>query len=126
MKKSPNDADRHIGRQIRARRIAIGMSQERLGELLGLTFQQIQKYEKGINRVGAGRLLEIGAFLQVPIAYFYEGLSEYKTSPGPEETIASMILATSDGQRLARAFSAIDKTQIRRKIIELMEAMSGI
>lgn len=89
MKKSPNDADRHIGSQIKARRNAIGMSQEKLGEMLGLTFQQVQKYEKGMNRVGAGRLLDIGTILQVPVTYFYEGLSTDRLKVSSEDKEAS-------------------------------------
>jgi transcriptional regulator with XRE-family HTH domain len=80
VKKSPSDADRHIGRRIRLRRISIGMSQERLGELLGLTFQQVQKYEKGMNRVGAGRLVDVAGALGVPVSYFFEGYVK-ATSP---------------------------------------------
>jgi|UPI0004AC71BC transcriptional regulator with XRE-family HTH domain len=126
MKKSPNDADRRIGQRIRARRIAIGMSQEKLGDLLNLTFQQVQKYEKGTNRVGAGRLLDISTILQVPIEYFYEDLAGGKNSSNPEEKIAFETLSTADGQRLARAFSAIENFQLRRKVVELVESMSGL
>ena len=99
MKKSPNDADRNIGSRMRARRIAIGMSQEKLGDMLGLTFQQVQKYEKGVNRVGAGRLLDIAAILQVPVAYFYEGLPTGDGKDGSEDNAASLLLATIEGQQ---------------------------
>ena len=126
MKKSPNDVDRHIGQKIRARRTALGMSQEKLGDLLNLTFQQVQKYEKGTNRVGAGRLLEIGTILQVPIQYFYEDLIEGKDPSSQEEKLASETLSTADGQRLARAFSTIESLQVRRKVVELVESMSGL
>src|SRR3954471_8755620 len=71
-KKKANPVDAHVGHRVRLRRMLIGMSQERLGELLGLTFQQVQKYEKGINRIGAGRLFEVAGILGVPIGFFYE------------------------------------------------------
>src|SRR6476660_10048073 len=71
-KKQANPVDAHVGHRVRLRRMLVGMSQERLGELLGLTFQQVQKYEKGINRIGAGRLFEVAGILGVPISFFYE------------------------------------------------------
>jgi len=125
MKKSPNDADRHIGSRMRARRIAIGMSQEKLGDRLGLTFQQVQKYEKGVNRVGAGRLLDIAAILQAPVAYFYEGLSTGNGKAGSEDNAASLLLATTEGQRLIKAFSTITSPQLRHKVVDLVEIISA-
>jgi transcriptional regulator with XRE-family HTH domain len=125
MKKSPNDADRHIGSQIKARRNAIGMSQEKLGDMLGLTFQQVQKYEKGMNRVGAGRLLDIGTILQVPVTYFYEGLSIDRFKVSSEDKATSLLLATTEGQRLIKAFSMIESPQLRRKLVDLIEVMSN-
>jgi len=104
----------------------MGMSQEKLGDLLDLTFQQIQKYEKGTNRVGAGRLSEISTILQVPIEYFYENLTESRHSARSEEKIAFETLSTVDGQRLAKAFSAIENLQLRRKVVELVESMSEL
>ncbi len=100
------------------------MSQEKLGALLNLTFQQVQKYEKGANRVGAGRLLEISRILQVPIEYFFEDLTRDRALSNPAERIASDTLATADGQRLAKAFSAIENMQLRRRVVELVESMS--
>ncbi len=104
----------------------MGMSQERLGDLLDLTFQQVQKYEKGANRVGAGRLLEISTILQVPIEYFYDNLAEGGNAAQPEGKIAFETLSTVDGQRLARAFSAIGSLHLRRKVVELVESMSEL
>src|SRR5271170_2175076 len=75
-KKQANPIDAQVGNRIRLRRMLIGMSQEKLGELLGLTFQQVQKYEKGVNRIGAGRLYQVAHILGVQIAYFYEGVIE--------------------------------------------------
>src|SRR5438270_5642041 len=74
-KKKANPVDRHVGYRVRLRRMLIGMSQEHLGELLGLTFQQVQKYERGINRIGAGRLYEVAGILGVPVSFFYEGVN---------------------------------------------------
>ena len=75
-KKQANPVDGQVGNRVRLRRMLIGMSQERLGELLGLTFQQVQKYEKGVNRIGAGRLYQVAQILGVPINYFYEGVTQ--------------------------------------------------
>jgi transcriptional regulator with XRE-family HTH domain len=72
-KKSPNPIDKHVGSRVRMRRMMISMSQEKLGEKLGITFQQIQKYEKGTNRIGASRLQQISQILQVPVSFFFEG-----------------------------------------------------
>src|SRR6476660_6812019 len=74
-KKQANPIDAQVGNRVRLRRMLVGMSQERLGELLGLTFQQVQKYEKGVNRIGAGRLFDVARILGVPIDYFYESVS---------------------------------------------------
>ena len=72
-KKAPNPTDKHVGSRVRMRRMMLGMSQEKLGDALGLTFQQVQKYEKGTNRIGASRLQQISHILQVPVAFFFEG-----------------------------------------------------
>ncbi len=125
MQKSPNDADRQIGQKIRARRLAIGMSQEKLGEALGLTFQQVQKYEKGTNRVGAGRLLDVANILEVPVAYFYEGLSSSKLKANSHEKAAALVLGSSEGQRLIKLFATIENPQLRRKVVELVELISS-
>src|SRR5436853_4963170 len=73
VKKAPNPIDKHVGSRVRMRRMMLGMSQEKLGDALGLTFQQVQKYEKGTNRIGASRLQQISLILQVPISFFFEG-----------------------------------------------------
>src|SRR5918911_3890216 len=80
-KKAPNPIDRHVGSRVRMRRMLIGMSQEKLGEALGLTFQQVQKYEKGTNRIGASRLHRITNVLDVPIDFFYEGAPHGSAAP---------------------------------------------
>lgn len=126
MKKSPSDIDRHIGARIRERRVAIGMSQEKLGEALGITFQQVQKYEKGMNRVGAGRLVEVGWALGVPVQFFFEGLSEQPGARNDIERAFGKIISTSEGIKLVEAFSAVDDVQMQRKIVDLVEMVLTI
>src|SRR3954467_3472870 len=94
-KKQANPVDAHVGYRVRLRRMLIGMSQERLGELLGLTFQQVQKYERGINRIGAGRLFEVAEILGVPISFFYEGVDSSKASENGAHSCAVMDFLSS-------------------------------
>src|SRR6201998_3918458 len=87
-KKAPNPTDKHVGSRVRMRRMMLGMSQEKRGDALGLTFQQVQKYEKGTNRIGASRLQQISQILQVPVAFFFDGapvLAEGTPSEGLQE-----------------------------------------
>jgi transcriptional regulator with XRE-family HTH domain len=127
MIKSPSPVDRHVGSRVRLRRTLLGMSQEKLGELLGVTFQQIQKYEKGINRIGAGRLQAIGAALNVPITFFYEGLpgEEAGVSAGGPESSLDVVMGSPEGGRLIRAFASVEDEHLRRKIVELVEALAS-
>src|SRR6476469_5772122 len=106
-KKTPNPVDKHVGSRVRMRRMMLGMSQEKLGDALGLTFQQVQKYEKGTNRIGASRLQQISNILQVPVSFFFEGApnsgptnSGFDEAPSP--AYVSDFLATSDGLALTR------------------------
>jgi transcriptional regulator with XRE-family HTH domain len=130
-KKAPNPIDRYVGSRVRMRRMMLGMSQEKLGNSLGLTFQQVQKYEKGTNRIGASRLQQISQILQVPISFFFEGAPDQparrdeaaETTPPP--TYVADFLATSDGLALTRAFMRIDDPKLRRKIVELVEQMAA-
>jgi transcriptional regulator with XRE-family HTH domain len=124
LKKAPNSADVYIGSRIRTRRMLIGLSQEKLGEALGITFQQIQKYEKGANRVSAGRLQNIGAVLGVPAAYFFEGLPDEKTLEHDAKDPTLDVLNTNEGIRLARAFAAIDDDKLRHRLVEMAEAIA--
>jgi transcriptional regulator with XRE-family HTH domain len=103
-KKAPNPTDLHVGKRVRMRRMMLGMSQEKLGDALGLTFQQVQKYEKGTNRIGASRLQQISHTLQVSVEFFFEGaphLAGLPAPPGmaeaPSPAYVSDFLATSDG-----------------------------
>ena len=127
-KKQANPVDAHVGHRVRLRRMLIGMSQERLGELLGLTFQQVQKYEKGINRIGAGRLFEVAGILGVPISFFYEdadtngprsGFSEAGEPPPVME-----FLASGEGLQLSLAFMRIKDSKVRRRILDLVRSLS--
>lgn len=128
VKKAPNPVDKHVGARVRARRILVGMSQEKLGNSLGLTFQQIQKYEKGTNRIGASRLQNIAKTLSVPVAYFFEGAPVESAGLGFAETEQSGyvadILSTPEGISLAKAFMRISDPRVRRKIVELVTMMA--
>ena len=130
--KRANSIDAHIGTRVRTRRMLIGMSQERLGELLKVTFQQIQKYERGTNRVSASRLFQLAKVLGVPIDYFYEALIETLDAkiPGFAETNddeASMLtfLSTREGIELNRAFQRITDPAKRRAVVDLVRSMAG-
>src|ERR1044071_5970118 len=127
-KKSPSPIDRHIGARIRARRTLIGMSQEKLGEALGLTFQQVQKYEKGTNRVGSGRLQEIGDILGVQVTYFFEGQDgERKTKEGsPIVQEIEEFLSQKDSIELLSAFNAITDMDMRRALINVARASASL
>jgi transcriptional regulator with XRE-family HTH domain len=129
-KKSPNPIDRHVGARVRMRRMMIEMSQEKLGEQLGITFQQIQKYEKGTNRIGASRLQQIAHVLSVPVAFFFEGAPVVaEGTPGlaepPSPAYVSDFLATSDGLALTKAFMKLKDPKVRRRIVELVESIAG-
>jgi transcriptional regulator with XRE-family HTH domain len=112
------------------RRIMLGMSQEKLGEALGLTFQQIQKYEKGTNRVGASRIQQISEILQVPVSFLFEGGPTSTTGgdgfgEGTSPAYVSDFLATSEGLALTRAFTRIADTKLRRSIVDLVEQIAA-
>jgi len=126
-KKNTNPVDAQVGSRVRLRRMLIGMSQERLGELLGLTFQQVQKYEKGLNRIGAGRLFDIARILGVPIDYFYEGLAG-GSSRGFAENDASPpiveFMSSSEGLQLALAFTSIKEPKVRKRVLDLVKSLA--
>jgi transcriptional regulator with XRE-family HTH domain len=128
--KAPNPVDKYVGSRIRMRRIMLGMSQEKLGEALGLTFQQVQKYEKGTNRVGASRLHQIADILQVSVSFMFEGgpggaLHPDGLSEAPSPTYVSDFLATSEGLALTRAFTRIGDAKLRRSIVDLVERIAA-
>jgi transcriptional regulator with XRE-family HTH domain len=131
-KKAPNPTDKHVGSRVRMRRMMLAMSQEKLGDALGLTFQQVQKYEKGTNRIGASRLQQISQILQVPVSFFFEGApsAQFATRPdgmaeAPSPTYVSEFLATSDGLALTKAFMRINDSKLRRRIVDLVEQIAG-
>lgn len=127
-KKKPNPIDIHVGGRIRLRRNMLGMSQEKLGEHLGITFQQIQKYEKGTNRVGASRLQAISSILEAPVAYFFEGAPGGRPEDGfAEDNQTDYVvdfLSSSEGLVLNRAFARITDPKVRRKIIDLVRTLA--
>ena len=130
VKKTPNPTDKHVGSRVRMRRMMLSMSQEKLGDSLGLTFQQVQKYEKGTNRIGASRLQQISNILQVPVSFFFEGAPDGHGTTGgfgeaPSPAYVSDFLATSDGLALTRAFMKIEDPKLRRKIVDLVEQIAG-
>jgi transcriptional regulator with XRE-family HTH domain len=127
-KKSPSPIDRHIGARIRARRTLIGMSQEKLGEALGLTFQQVQKYEKGTNRVGSGRLQEIGDILGVPVTFFFEGQEGERRQKEGSPVVQEIeeFLSQKDSIELLSAFNAIKDPAVRRALINMARASAGL
>jgi transcriptional regulator with XRE-family HTH domain len=128
VKKSPNPTDKHVGSRVRMRRMMLEMSQERLGNAIGLTFQQVQKYEKGTNRIGASRLQQIAQVLQVPVAFFFEGAPNPPGKPpgpgdAPSPAYVTDFLASSEGLALTRAFTRIKNAKLRRRIVDLVEEM---
>jgi transcriptional regulator with XRE-family HTH domain len=127
--KPPNPVDVHVGGRVRMRRIEIDMSQEILGQHLGLSFQQIQKYEKGMNRIGASRLQQIATLLGVPVGYFFEGAPGGHDEGEREQTMTGSFLeflGTRDGQSLIESFSKISDAKLRRSIIDLVERMASM
>ena len=130
-KKAPNPIDRHVGSRVRMRRMMLSMSQEKLGDALGLTFQQVQKYEKGTNRIGASRLQQIAHILQVPVSFFFEGAPHSSghvggMSEAPSPAYVADFFATSDGLSLTKAFMRIKSSKLRRRIVDLVEQIAGI
>jgi transcriptional regulator with XRE-family HTH domain len=127
--KAPNPVDKHVGSRVRMRRRMLAMSQGKLGDALGLTFQQVQKYEKGTNRIGAGRLQEISHILQVPIAFFYEDALDGTARRVSVEDTRSLALlddfiSSPDGLRLVQSFMRIERADVRRRIVALVQEIS--
>jgi transcriptional regulator with XRE-family HTH domain len=129
--KSPTTADRSMGNRLRLRRKVLGLSQEKLAQALGITFQQVQKYEKGANRIGASRLQQIAHILQVPVSFFFDGAPNAPGqthdgfSEAPSPAYVSDFLATSDGLALTKAFMGIKDAKLRRRIVDLVEQIAG-
>lgn len=128
-KKQANPIDAQVGNRVRLRRMLLGMSQEALGERLGLTFQQVQKYEKGVNRIGAGRLFHVAQILSVPIEYFYEGVADQLPSAHgfAEDAGAPPVmefLSSGEGLQLSLAFMRIKDPKVRKRMIDLMKSLA--
>src|SRR5262249_40245971 len=125
-KKLPDPVDKHVGSRIRMRRMMLGISQEKLAEALGLTFQQVQKYEKGINRICASRLHRIGVVLRVPVAFFFEEVPGQGPINGEDSapSYVSDFLSTSEGLALTKVFVKLKDVNLRRTIVGLVEEIS--
>ena len=127
-----NPTDKHVGSRVRMRRLMLDMSQTDLADGLGLTFQQVQKYEKGSNRISASRLQHLSQILQVPVPFFFEGgpaATGIRTSVGrmadaPSPSYVNDFLATSDGLDLVKAFMCIEDAKLRRAIVLLVEEIA--
>jgi transcriptional regulator with XRE-family HTH domain len=129
--KKPNPVDTHVGSRVRLRRMLLGMSQERLGESMGLTFQQVQKYEKGVNRIGASRLFQISKILDVPVQFFFEeaphtdgGAARGMAEP-ESETFILEFLNSREGLELNRAFVKIGDSKVRKSVVDLVRALGA-
>jgi transcriptional regulator with XRE-family HTH domain len=125
----PNPVDKHVGARVRMRRLMLEMSQTKLGDALGLTFQQVQKYEKGTNRIGASRLQHISHILQVSVSFFFDGAPTLPGAPvvkgaSPSPSYVSDFLATSDGLALVKAFVRIKEPKLRRHIVHLVQEIA--
>jgi transcriptional regulator with XRE-family HTH domain len=140
MASKPNPIDIHVGRRLRLRRTLLGMSQEKLGELLGLTFQQVQKYERGANRIGSSRLFELGQILDVPVSFFFDDLPEATPDALPgyprlglaeegatfEHADAALALDKRETLELVRAYYRIGDPAVRKRLFELAKALANL
>lgn len=129
--KKPHPIDVHVGGRVRLRRTMLGMSQDKLADALGLTFQQIQKYEKGVNRIGSSRVFEISRVLGVPIQFFFDdfdaetGRSYGFAETGGDDGMAMMeLLNTPEGVQLCKHFASIKDPKIRKRVLELVKSLS--
>ena len=130
-KNAINPTDKHVGSRLRMRRLMLDMSQTDVADALGLTFQQLQKYEKGSNRISASRLQHISQILQVPVPFFFEGApaslgwpTAEESADAPSPSFVSDFLATSEGLDLVRAFTRIEDAKLRRAIVRLVEEIA--
>ena len=125
--KSPLPTDKHVGARIKARRLELRMSQGKLADQLGVTFQQVQKYEKGANRVGSSRLQQIAGALKVSISFFFDGIATAK--PGSHRDadtgMFDKFFASADGSALAEAFLAIKSKALRRSVLNVVEQIAA-
>ena len=126
-KKHPDPVDIYVGSRVKMRRLMLDMSQEKLADAIDLTFQQVQKYEKGTNRMGASRLQQISNILKVPVTFFFEAVPGQPKLDGkaPSLTYVSEFLSTTDGLALTKAFMQIKDAKLRRSIVNLVEEIAG-
>ena len=130
MTKIPNPTDKYVGSRVRMRRMMLGLSQEKLADALGLTFQQIQKYEKGTNRISASRLQAISQILDAPVHFFFEGGPQsakggQALGDSPSPAYVTDFLTTADGLALVKAFVQIKDASLRRSIVRMVQAITG-
>jgi transcriptional regulator with XRE-family HTH domain len=133
---TPRPVDMHVGKRVRLRRTLLGMSQERLGQAIGLTFQQIQKYERGANRIGASRLFELSRVLDVPVSFFFDDMpDEIKERAGqpqggfaenPQATFEPDPLTKRETLELVRAYYRINSPQVRKRLFELVKSIANV
>ncbi|MEM9683836.1 MAG: helix-turn-helix transcriptional regulator [Pseudomonadota bacterium] len=132
----PNPVDVHVGSRVRLRRTLLGLSQEKLGDSLGLTFQQVQKYERGANRIGASRLFDLSRVLDVPVSFFFDDMPKEAGGGKPSGT-AEITYTSEDGMDedpmvrretldLVRTYYQIEDPQVRKRVFELAKSLSGI
>lgn len=125
---APHPIDVHVGSRVKLRRMILGMSQETLGKSLGLTFQQIQKYEKGVNRIGASRMFELSRLLEVPVQFFYDDYGDSRAAPGFAEPASGeavmTLLNTPEGVQLCRYFSGIRDPEVKKRVLELVRSIA--
>lgn len=128
MAENPHSVDVHVGRRVRQRRKMMGITQEKLGETLGLTFQQVQKYERGTNRISASKLFEMATFLKVPVSYFYEDMIASATNPVVTEsgdaTFEQEHLTSRESRELLLAYYRLPSDKVRKRVMELMRALT--
>ena len=127
---SPNPIDAHVGRRVRMRRREIGMSQQTLADRLNLTFQQVQKYERGLNRISASKLFEIAEALEAPVGFFFDGAAPSaastasRSAAAPWGGLGEVLMTDPGGPPLAQAYLAIKSRRVRRRMVELMQALA--
>lgn len=124
--RATNAVDKRLGQRVRTRRLEIGMSQERLAETLGVTFQQVQKYEKGVNRIAASRLFAISSALEMPVGRFFDGIAGAAIGgvAEAEEEFVHDALATPEGMQLMTMFASIKNSKVRRRVLDLVRALA--
>lgn len=127
---SPNPIDVHVGSKVRLKRTMLGMSQEKLGDSLGITFQQVQKYEKGTNRISASRLFQLASILKAPIEFFYDGVSDNRAdaiagfAEDGSADYAMDLMNDPESVQLHRAFSSVKDPKVRKRIIDLVKSIA--